>query len=148
MRIIFTKDLPGTAKKNDIKDVNDGYAKNFLLAKGFAQVATVDITARVEKEKKEAEAKYQKELSKLQALKQDLEKRTFTVKVKVGEKGQIFSGVHEKDVVKAINDIMKSNIEKSQTELGGIIKSLGEHQVQVKLAPGIVANVKIDIKAE
>jgi len=148
MKIIFIKELTGTGKKGEIKEVNDGYAKNFLIAKGFAVVATSDIIARVEKEGKEASAKKQKELSRLQTLKQDLEKRVFAVKVKVGDKGQIFSGVHEKDVAKAINDVMRTSLEKNQVDLIAVIKQLGQHEVKVKLTGGISANVKINVEAE
>ena len=147
MRIIYIKDQPGGGKKGEIKDVASGYAQNFLIAKGFAQIATPEIQAKVAKESKEAEVKKNKEIAKLQSLKQDLEKRTFTVKEKVGDKGQIFSGVHEKDVAKAVTDVTKVTIDKNQVELSGIIKELGEHQVKVKLAAGITASVKIKVEA-
>jgi len=148
MKIIFIKELTGTGKKGEIKEVSDGYAKNFLIAKGFAQAATADIQSRIAKEQKEAEAKHQKEVAKLQSLKTDLEKRTFSVKVKVGDKGQIFSGVHEKDVAKAVGDALKFPIEKNQVEIAGIIKELGQHQAKLRLAPGIIASIKINVEAE
>lgn len=148
MKVIFVKQLSGTAKAGEIKEVNDGYAKNFLIAKGFAQVVTPQIQAKVEKESKEAETKKLKEIEKLHSLKADLEKRIFSVKVKVGDKGQIFSGVHEKDVAKALNDATKGNLEKNQVELSAIIRELGEHQVKVKLASGINATVKIKVEAQ
>ena len=148
MKIIFLKDLAGQGKKGEIKDVSDGFARNFLTARGFAQVATPEIIARVEKENKEAEIKKLKEIEKLQTLKQNLEKRMFTVKVKVGDKGQIFSSVHEKDIAKVINDKMGTSMEKNQVELEKIIKELGEHQVKIKLAPGIIASIKINVEAE
>ena len=148
MKVIFVKELTGTGKKGEIKDVNDGYAKNFLIAKGFAQVATAEIQAKMAKEQKEADAKLQKDLVRLQSLKQDLEKRTFTVKVKVGDKGQIFSGVHEKDIVKAVNDVMHSALDKNQVDLRAVIKQLGQQEVKLRLAGGILANVKINVEAE
>ena len=147
MKVIFLKDQPGGGKKGEIKEVASGYAQNFLIAKGFAQVATAEIQAKVVKESKEADAKKQKEFSKLQSLKQDLEKRTFTVKVKVGDKGQIFSGVHEKEIAKTVADATKIDLDKNQIELSGIIKQLGEHQVKLKLAPGVVAAIKIKVEA-
>ena len=148
VNIILLKDVSGQGKRGEIKEVSDGYAKNFLIAKGFARTATADIVARAEKEVREAEAKRKKELDKMQSLKQDLEKRIFAVKIKVGDKGQIFSGVHEKDIAKAVGDKMAIAIAKNQVELSGIIKDLGEHQVKIKLNSGIIANVKINIEAE
>jgi large subunit ribosomal protein L9 len=148
MKVIFVKELSGTAKKGEIRDVNDGYAMNFLIAKGFAAIATKEIQAKIDKEQKEAQAKQQKELSRLQSFIADLEKRTFTVKVKVGDKGQIFSGVHEKDIVQAINAKMAVSLEKNQVVLEKPIKELGEHKVKVKLAANLSASVNIKVEAQ
>lgn len=147
MKVIFIKDQPGAGKKGEVKEVNDGYAKNFLIAKGFAQIATPDIVAKVAKEAREAETKKLKEIEKLKTTKTDLEKRVFIFKVKVGDKGQIFSGVHEKDAASVINSKTGLALEKNQIELGAIIKGLGMHTAKVKLAPGIVANIQLNVEA-
>lgn len=148
MKIIYLKDQPGGGKKGEIKDVADGYAKNFLIAKGFVQVATAEIIARVEKESKEAKAKNDRELAKLQAFKGDLEKRIFSVKVKVGDKGQVFGGVREKDIAEAVSAKIGQNIDRHQIEIANVIKGLGEHQVKLKLASGIIASLNIKVEAE
>ena len=147
MKIIYVKDQPGGGKKGEIKDVSEGYAQNFLIPKGFAVVATIDIQNKMAKEKKEAEQKNQKELQKTQALKEDLEKRVFTVKVKVGDKGQIFSGVHQKDIAEAVSQKMNLPVEKNQVDLAKPIKELGEHTTKLKLGPGIIANINIKVEA-
>jgi large subunit ribosomal protein L9 len=147
MKIIFLKELSGTGKKGEIKDVADGYAQNFLIAQGFAAVATAEVQAKVAKEQREANAKQQKEVARLSSLVADLEKRVFTVKVKVGDKGQIFSGVHEKDIAAAINAKLAINLEKNQVVLAKPIKELGEHKVKVKLGASLTANVNIKVEA-
>lgn len=147
MKIIFLKDVTGQGRKGEIKEVNDGFAQNFLIAKGHAAPATAEIQAKVAKEKREADNKKSKEIEKFNKLKVDLEKRTFTLKVKVGDKGQIFSGIHEKDILKIINDSTGAELEKSQIELSGVIKQLGLHTAKIKLAAGINANIKINIEA-
>ncbi len=148
MKVIFIKELSGTAKKGEIKEVNDGYAKNFLIAKGFAQMATADIQAKIAKEQKEADAKHKKEKEKLEALKAEMEKRVFTVKVKVGDKGQVFSGVHEKEIAGVVNAKMSLNIEKNQVKLDKPIKDLGEHKVSLKLHSGLIATIKLNVEAQ
>lgn len=148
MKVIFIKDLAGAGKKGEIKEVNDGYAKNFLIAKGFAQIATSDVQAKIAKEQKEAVAKKQKEKAKLEALKQDLEKRVFVFKVKVGDKGQIFSGIHEKEIATAVSTKMAMIIEKNQVKLEKPIKELGEHKVTLKLDSGLIAVIKLLIEAQ
>lgn len=101
MKVIFLKELSGQGKKGEIKDVSEGYAKNFLIAKGFARVATADIQAKMQKEAREAEAKKIKDIEKLQNLKLGLEKRTFVVKVKVGDKGR-FSAAYTKKILRML----------------------------------------------
>ena len=147
MKVILLKDVAGQGKRGEIKEVSSGFAENFLIKKGLVQVATADIQNKIAKEAKEAQNKKLKEIEKLQSLKTDLEKRTFTLKVKVGDKGQVFGGVHEKDIAAAISDKMNHPIEKSQIEISSAIKELGQHQVKVKLFGGIIANVKINVEA-
>jgi len=147
MKVIFIKDLSGTAKKGEIRDVNDGYAKNFLIAKGFAQIATADIQAKIVKETKEAEIKKLKEIEKLQILKLDLEKRTFVLHVKVGDKGQVFGGVHEKDIAEAVSKKISAAIDRSQVMLDKPVKELGEHKAKIKLGGHVLANISIKVEA-
>ena len=146
MKVIFLKDQPGGGKKGEIKDVSDGFAKNFLIAKGFAAIATPEIQAKVAKEQKEAQTKHQKERDHAALLKSDIERRTFTVPVKVGDKGQVFSGVHDKDVAEAISKKLSTPVDRRQIDIAKPIKELGEHAVKIKLAAGVVANVKIHVE--
>jgi len=147
MKVIFIKELPGTARKGEIKEVNEGYAENFLIPKGFARPATADIQHKMAKEAKEAETKKLKEIEKLRNLKSEMEKRVFTVKVKVGDKGQVFGGVHEKDIALVISDKMNHGIDKNQIEISAPIKQVGEHIAKVRLSQGITASVRIKAEA-
>ncbi len=144
MKVIFIKDNP-SGKKGQLKDVAEGYAKNFLLPKGFAQIATPQLQAKLEKEGKEAEAKKLRDIEKLRGLKSDLEKREFVIKVKVGEKGQIFGGVHDKDVAKILEAKMGMPFSKSQIKLESIIREVGMHSAELNLGEGIIAKLKIKI---
>jgi large subunit ribosomal protein L9 len=148
MKVIFIKDQPGGAKKGQVKEVSDGYASNFLIPKGFAQVATREIQSKLEKEGREAESKKQKLQSQAAALKADIEKRVFAVKVKVGNKGQIFSGVHGKDIAQAVSSKMNISFEKNQVELARPLKELGPHTIKIRLAGNTAANIKINIEPE
>ncbi len=148
MKIIFLKDVAGGGKKRGIAGVNEGGGEKFFLAQRFAQIASPQIQAKVAKEQKEAEAKKHKELEKFKNLKADIEKRVFTVKIKVGDKGQIFSGVHEKDIVAAINKKHNLALDKKQVEAAGVIKTLGLHTVKVRLFPGLFAEAKINVEPE
>ena len=145
MKVIFLKDHPGSGKKGEIKEVSDGFAKNFLIAKNIAQVATGQIVAKVNKETKEQELKKVRELERAKSLKLEIEKRQFGIKVKVGDKGQIFGSVLEKDVAKAVSEKMNIEVEKHMIEIEQPIRSLGEHYANLKLSSGISARVRIQV---
>ena len=147
MKVIFLKDVPGQGRKGEIRDVSSGYADNFLIPKKFAQAATAEIQGKIAKESREAEAKHHKEIARLQGLKTDLEKRVFTLKVKVGDKGQVFGGVHEKDIAKAVGDKTGYPLEKNQVIIDTAIKQIGSHQVKLKLGSAITALLKINVEA-
>jgi large subunit ribosomal protein L9 len=147
MKVILLKDVPKIGTRGQICEVSDGYAKNFLLAKKLASVATPEVQAKVAKESRELEDKKKRQTSKLQELKKDLETKTFTIKVKVGDKGQIFGGAHEKDIVSAINTKLGTDFEKNTIHIDHPIKQLGVHKVSVKLGSGIVAVANIIIEA-
>ena len=146
MKVIFIKDQPGGGKKGQVKEVSEGFASNFLIPKGFAQIATKEIQVKLEKEQKEAESKKNKILQKTENLKQDMEKRIFTVFVKVGDKGQVFSGVHAKEVALVLTTKLGLKIEKTQVELSRPIKELGNHKINVKLPGGVIAKITINIE--
>lgn len=146
IKVIFLKDLSGIGKKGEIREVADGYANNFLIPSGLAQVATKDIQAKLAKETAEADAKKQRQAAKFESLKRELQKRIFTVKVKVGEKGQVFGGVHEKEIAQAVSGKMGINVDKGQVEIFSPLKQLGEHQVGIKLGGGVTAKIKIKIE--
>ncbi|MDR3642227.1 MAG: 50S ribosomal protein L9 [Candidatus Doudnabacteria bacterium] len=146
MKVIFLKDVTGQGKRGEIKDVSSGFAENFLIKKGLAHLATTEIQAKIAKEAKEASGKRQKELEKLESLKQDLEKRVFILKVKVGDKGQVFGGVHEKDIAEAVSKKISITVDRSQVLLDKPIKELGEHKAKLKLGGHILATINLKVE--
>lgn len=147
MKVILLTDVPKVGRRGEIKEISNGLANNMLLPKKLAIVATKEAEAKHASEQKSKTAAKQKAQGKAESNKSELERRTFTVKVKVGDKGQIFSGVHEKDIAAAIFQKTKLQIEKSQFTDHHAIKALGEHTISIKLAPGIIAKTKINIES-
>jgi large subunit ribosomal protein L9 len=148
MKVLFIKNQPGGGKLGEIKEVSDGYAQNFLLAKGFAVIATTQIIAKVEKEKQEAKNKLDKEKAQLEKLKVTIERKILTLKVKVGEKGQIFGAVREKEVAEVLSKDLGGVVAKSQIIFSEPIKTLGEHACKVDLGMHIMAQLRLLIKAQ
>ena len=147
MKVILIKDVPKIGKQGEIKEVSAGYGTNFLLKRGLAKLATLDAQISLEKGKKELSEKKQRELQKLNKVKEELERRTFTVRVKTGDKGQVFGGVHEKEISQAIFQKTKIQIDKSQIGSHKGIKELGEHVIDIKLGQGILAKTKINVES-
>ena len=147
MKVILLTDVPKIGRKGELKEVSDGLGKNMLLPKGLAVLATKEAQDKVAKEEKTHTEAKQKAIKKAQENKSELERRTFTVKVKTGDKGQIFGGVHEKDIAAAIYQKTKIELDKSGIDAHKSIKQLGEHIINIKLGQGVTAKVKINLEA-
>ena len=147
MEVILLKDVPKIGRQGEIKKVSDGFGTNMLVKKGLAIVATKEAKDKALKTVKSAEDAKIKAKAKSEKNKLELEKRVFTVKVKVGDKGQIFSGVHEKDIAAAILQKTKIQLDKNQFEALHVLKKLGQHFVNIKLGQGVTAKTKINLES-
>lgn len=144
MRIIFLENIEGN-KVGDIKEVANGYARNFLLPRGIAKIATDEevknLEKQIEKLKKEEETKV-KEAEKIAA---KLSKEKVKIAEQVNEEGYLFGSVSNREIAEKLQE-MKYDIEPGDIEIEEPIKELGEHEVIVKLGHGV--ETKIQIKVE
>lgn len=147
MKVILLKDVPKIGRRGEIKEVTAGYASNFLIRQGLAQAATAAATAKLATEKRDKTAQQIRTQEQAQRQKTELERRTFTVKVKTGEKGQVFGGVHGKDIAAAIYQKTKIQLEKSQIQVPHGIKQLGEQIITIKLAANLKAQIRINLES-
>ena len=146
MKVLLIKDVKGLGKAGEIKNVKDGYARNFLLPKGFAKLATDEVIKAWKEEQKKKEEELKKEISKINELKEKIEKTTLIIKHKLGANGQLYGAITNKEVA---NELLKKGIEidKKHIEMKQI-KSVGEYDVDVKLGHGIHANLKLIVEGE
>ncbi len=146
MKVLLIKDVKGLGKAGEIKNVKDGYARNFLLPKGFAKLATDEVIKAWQEEQKKKEEELKKEISKINELKEKIEKTTLIVKHKLGANGQLYGAITNKEVA---NELLKKGIEidKKHIEMKQI-KSVGEYDVDVKLGHGIHATLKLIVEGE
>ena len=144
MKIALLQDVPNLGKRGDIKDVSDGYGRNFLIKNKLAEILTSQVAKRLETEKNRQE-KIAVELKKSTAnLKNKIEKIKLTLKAKIGEAGQMFGSITPTNLS---TELKKSNIkiEKSQI-LSKPIKTLGEHKIKIKLPQEMEAELQIVIE--
>lgn len=147
MKIVLLRDVESLGKAGDIKDVSDGYAKNLLIPKKLAVVATGKILSQVETGKKQIEKKKQEEINKSKELGEKLNGLEIKVPLKAGEDGKPFGSV---TVIKIQTAIKKAgfDIEKSQVNLDENIKTLGSHNVKLNLGHGVEAIIKVVAESE
>ena len=147
MKVVLLKDVKGTGKKGEIKEVADGFAKNFLLKNGSAKVA--DNTALNEnKRMSEANAFHKaQEIAKAKELAKKLEGQTIALKIKCGSSGKTFGSVTNKEISEGLekNGIV---IDKKKIDLKEPIKSTGIYSVVAKIYPEISAKFNVEIVPE
>lgn len=148
MKVLLLKDVTGTGKAGEIKEVKDGYGKNFLIGKGLALHATNEVLNKYKAEQKRKAQIEAKEIKTANEIAQKLDAQKFTIKHKVGANGHLIGSVTNKEiseVLKAQADIV---IDKKQITLKSKIKSEGIFEVDCKLGHGIHGLAKIDVIAE
>lgn len=145
MKVIFTKDLKGQGRKGDIKEVSDGYAKNFLISKGYAIIANEENKKILEKTL--AENKKEDELNKKKAheLKSKLEKEELVFKVKADDNGKVFGSVNAKQIEDKLKELGYS-IDKNQIDNKKGIAKLGNTKVDVVLYKDIKASLNVRLE--
>ncbi|PKM88064.1 MAG: 50S ribosomal protein L9 [Firmicutes bacterium HGW-Firmicutes-12] len=147
MKVVLTSEIKGTGKKGEVINVSEGYARNFLLPKGLAVEATDKNLKELERQKASLNKKKAEELEKAQKLKKQLDAIVIKVSVKAGEGGRLFGAITAKDIGEAIEKDHGLDIDKRKIELKSPIKTLGEHQITIKLHPEVSAVLNVIITA-
>ena len=148
MKVILLENVKSLGKKGEIVNVNDGYARNFILPKKLGVEETGknlnDLKLQKNNEKKVA----QENLDAAKELAAELSAGKVELAIKVGEGGRTFGSVSSKEIAVAVKDQMQLDIDKKKIQLKESIKSLGTHIVTVKLHPEVSAELKVVVKEE
>jgi large subunit ribosomal protein L9 len=147
MKVIFLKDVRGQGKAGDIKEVSDGYAKNFLIRGNLAVPATDTSMNRLKEELKTKEALEQETIKNCEKIKKELESKTITFKVKTGDKDRVFGSVSSKQISTELSN-MGYDVDKKIIALDDHLSSLGTHVVKINLHKKVIANLKIQLVRE
>lgn len=146
MKIVLLKDTPKLGKRGDIKEVKDGYGRNFLIRNKVAELLTPAIEKRLKIEKEQGEKNAAALKEKMLSLKEKIEKLNLIIKTKAGEMGQVFGSITP---FKIVNELEKIGIKiEKENILSAPIKTLGEHKIKIKLLQGLEAKLLIVIEAE
>lgn len=144
MKVILLKDVKGKGKKGEVKDVPEGYARNYLFKNNLAMEASKGNMKSLEKKKESENRQAEKELEKAQNTKAELENMTVELSAKAGEGGRLFGAVTNKQIAE---ELKKKNytIDKRKIEMNEPIRSLGYTNVAVKIHPEVTATIKVHV---
>jgi large subunit ribosomal protein L9 len=147
MQVILLKDVQGQGKKGQVVDVNEGYARNFLIKKGFAEVATANRLNDIKQKQAAAEFHKAEELKAMAQLATTLKGQTFTVKIKAGQGGKVFGSVTSANIADSLAQ-SGYDVDKKKVILTQPIKMLGSYTIELKLAEGISTKINIEVVGE
>jgi len=147
MKVIFLTDVSGTAKSGEIKEVSDGYARNYLIPRKLAMVATADALNESKlrmQSKARKEAQTETEIAELGKI---LDGKSIEIKARVGMGSQLHGGVTATDIASALEG-QGINVDKRKIELGEPITKTGSYEITVKLAAEIAPKIKVTVVPE
>jgi len=148
MKVILTKDVKGQGKKGEIKNVSEGYARNYLFKNNLAVEATKGNLKQLEGQKNKQKQIAQEVLEEARQLKTKIENIDLELKAKSGEGGRLFGSITNKQIADELNKKYNIKMDKRKIELNEPIRSLGTTNVPVKLHQEVTATLKVHVKEE
>lgn len=148
MKVLLIKDVKSLGKVGEVKEVKPGYGQNFLIKKGFAKVATEEVIAEHKAMEEKKAADLAKEIEELQAIATKLDKAEIVITKKLGQNGHLFGAVTKDEIANALSEQHKIEIDKKHITDKKVIKSIGEHDVDLRLGHGIHATLHVDVQGE
>jgi len=133
MKVIFLQDVPKVGKRHDVKEINDGYAMNFLLPRKLAVPATPQAVAELDKRKKNIEIEREVQEDLLLKNLEEIKGKVVTIKGKANEKGSLFKAIHKKEIVEEMHKQQHAEIAEEFIILEKPIKEVGEFEIPISI---------------
>jgi large subunit ribosomal protein L9 len=147
MKVLFKKDVPDVAKAGQVKDVADGYARNFLIPRGFAIAATAGALKQVADVQAVAARHAAEEEQAARGLKERLEAKPIIIEAKAGSQGRLYGSITTADVASAIQKQVGATLDRRDLDLVDPVRQVGTYQVTARLHRAVTANVAIEVRA-
>jgi len=148
MKVILKQDVKGLGKKDDLVNVSDGYARNFLFPRGLAVEAN-ESNLNIVKTRKEAEkSKKDRELAQARKLAEELRNVEVVIRAKTGENGKLFGSITSKDISDKLKEDFRLDIDRKKIVMPDAIISTGAYELDVKLYPEVSGRLKVRIESE
>ena len=146
MKVMLLKDVKGTGKKGEIKEVSDGYARNFLLKKGVAVEANQANMKELDEKSKSKERKALIEYEEAVLLGKQMENVNIQIEVKSGEGGRLFGSITSKEIAEQLKKQKNIDIDKRKILMDEPIRTLGSTLVEIKLHQKVTTKIRVDVK--
>lgn len=148
MKVILLEDVKTLGKKGEIVNVNDGYARNFILKKKLGLEATSKNLNDLKLQQKNAEKVAKEKLEAAQALAKELEDKSITVKIQAGVEGKVFGSISSKEIALEAKRQLNMDIDKKKIVIPDAIKSLGTYHVNIKLHKDVMGKLAVKVEAK
>ncbi len=148
MKVVLIDEAPGLGIAGDVREVKDGYARNFLFPKRLAVLATPQELARADSRRK-AEVERRTKLNlEMESVGERLAEERLLIAVRVGPGGRLYGSVTATEIAEAVNEAMGVDIDRRAVQLAQPIRELGHHQAPIRLAPDVIPSVTITVYQE
>ena len=148
MKVILTQDVKSLGKKGDIVEVNQGYARNFVLPKKLGVEATPKNLNDLKLKNQNDEKIAAENLAEAEKIKEELKDKKITTEMKVGDNGKTFGSVSSKEIAELIKSQLGLDIDKKKIIIKDPVKALGGYNIGIKLHPQVTAEVLLDVVAK
>jgi large subunit ribosomal protein L9 len=147
MKVLFKKDVPDVAAAGQVKEVADGYARNFLIPRGLAVAATPTALKQVADLQAAAARHAAEEAQAARGLKQRLEAQPIVVDAKAGAQGRLYGSVTTADVATAIQNQLGTTLDRRDLEIPEAVRQVGTYNVNARLHRGVTATLTLEVRA-
>lgn len=147
MKVVLLKNVENLGKKYEVKEVKNGYGRNFLIQKGLAKAATKEVLAWAEMQKEIETKKSEEDLKKIQERASTIDGQEIVIAVKVGDENQLFESVGPQKIAEKLKE-MGLEIKKNQINLEKPFKELGEYPVKIRFEHNLEAEVRIIVTGD
>jgi large subunit ribosomal protein L9 len=145
MKVVLRSDLPNVGKRGDIVDVADGYARNFLLPKGYAIIATPGVESQATAMRRSRDLRDARDRESAETIARRLVPAVIRISARAGSEGKLFGSVTAADVTQAVAEQTGVELDRRRLHLDEPIKSLGTHEVPVKLHNDVEFRVTVEV---
>ena len=148
IKVILKENIKGVGKKDEIVEVKDGYANNFLLNQNKAILATPENINKLKARNEKIQKHHDRDVKNAKEVKEVLATKEIVLKVKAGENNKVFGSINAKEIVQAVKDQLNIDIDKKKVSADSKVKEIGVHNVELKLHSEVKANLKVRVEAK